>query len=113
MGSGSQPSNFVRLCTHIEYIDGLREINYIKGSDSGIVTPRYPFYLLFQNPPVYPSENCFTHRDLARQLITSHILSDNTPFPSGISRIFLFFITPGFSHHFPPLGGAANQARFS
>jgi len=60
-----------------------------------------------------PERNFFTHRDLALQLITSHIPSDNTPFPSGICRIFLFFTTPGFSHHFPPLGEVANQARFS
>jgi len=47
--------------------------------------------------------------------ISSHItfVVDNTPFPPGTTRIFLSFTTPRFSHHPPPLGVAANQARLS
>ena len=56
------------------------------------------------------SANCTTPLTII-SLIT--FVVDNTPFPPGTTRIFLSFTTPRFSHHPPPLGVAANQARLS
>jgi len=54
------------------------------------------------------SAHCTTPHTII-SLIT--FIVDNTPFSSGTARIFLSFATPRFSHHPPPLGVAANQAR--